>query len=167
MPRPRTRIRRLAWPVVWLLQLGLWLLLVSKLERDEIYAGLAAAALATLAAGWLDAVHFARFRPSLAALASGWRIPWYILSDTVAIFLGLARQLFTSEGAPSALRAVAFDLGGDDAQSAARQALVITYGTITPNSIVLGLVREQKLLLYHQILPGELPPTIRELGARP
>ncbi len=167
MPHRHTRTGWMTWVVVWLMQLGLWLLFVAKFSLDELLAGMAASAVATIAAAVFEALGLVKFRPILHSLIQAWRIPWYLLSGTGEIFHGLAKQLFTHAGAPSTLRAVPFDVGGDDPESAARRALAVTYTTITPNFIVLGIVAEQGLLLYHQILPGPVLTITKQLGARP
>ena len=90
------------------------------------------------------------------------------VSGTVEVLHGLAKQLFTAGGAPSFLAAVPFEIGSqDDPTEAGRRALATTYTTATPNFVVLGLVNEQGLMLYHQIIPGDVLTMTRRLGARP
>lgn len=167
MPQGDTKTSWTTWAVVWLLHLGLWFLFVAQLSIDELLAGMAAAAVATAAAAVFEALGLVKFRPLLRSLVQAWRIPWYLITGTGEIFHGLAKQLFTAGGAPSTLRAVPFVVGGHDSESTARRALAVTYTTITPNFIVLGIVSEQGLMLYHQILPGKVLPITKQLGARP
>lgn len=63
------------------------------------------------------------------------------------MFKALGKQLFTKKGADSLIRAVPFEVGDDDAHSAARRALAVTYTTLTPNFVVLGIAHKQALLL--------------------
>ena len=46
-------------------------------------------------------------------------------------------------------------------------ALEITYTTATPNFVVLGIVREQGIMLFHQVLKGDIIQMTQNLGARP
>jgi hypothetical protein len=48
-----------------------------------------------------------------------------------------------------------------------RRVLAVGYTTLTPNFVVLGIARKQGLLLYHQVLAGEVLEMTRKLGARP
>jgi hypothetical protein len=79
----------------------------------------------------------------------------------------LAKQIFTREGAASFTAAVPFTVGRDTPVTMGRRALAVTYTTITPNFVVLGIVKEPGLLLYHQIVPGKILRMTRHLGAKP
>lgn len=156
-----------AWLATFVLLYGTYLLFVSTLARPELYVGIAAAAVATVAAGVVGLIDTVKFRPALRDVIQAWRIPWYMVQGTYEIGKALAIQLFIPDGAPSVLRAVRFDVGGDDPRSCARRALAVFYTTLTPNFIVLGIVRGQRLLLYHQILPGDVLQMTINLGADP
>ncbi len=106
-----------------------------------------------------------KFRWSWRQIVEAWRIPWYAVSGTWEILQGIRKQLFTKTGAPSRLAAVRFKAGTDDAASAGRRGLAVLYTTMTPNFIVIGIIREQGLLVYHQIIPGEVLAITRNLGA--
>ena len=66
----------------------------------------------------------------------------------------------------SRLKVVPFDGGGDDLNGSARRTLAISYSTISPNTIVLGIDRERNLLLLHEMVPAETPWIAKQLGAR-
>lgn len=153
--------------VTWLLLLLMWFLFVAEFSLPELFAGMAAAFVATVGTAVLQATAVIRLRPMLRFVLVAWRLPWHIVTGTGLILRGLAQQLFTRDGAPSLTRAVPFDVGGDDPRSAARRALAITYTTVTPNSIVIDIVREQGLLVFHQIIPADIYPITRQLGAEP
>lgn len=159
--------RWLTWVAVWLASAVLYLLYAAKLDADELIAAAVAGVLASLATAVFARLGLVHVRPSAADLMQAWRIPGYVVTGTIEVLHGLLQQLFTRTGAPSALRAVRFEAVGDDAHSAARRALALTYTTLTPNFLVLGIVAEQRLLLYHQIQPGEVLLMTRNLGARP
>ncbi|HXE55119.1 MAG TPA: hypothetical protein VN541_19000 [Tepidisphaeraceae bacterium] len=163
----KRRISWLAWISTFAALYGAYLLFVSTLARTELYVGLAAAAIGTLGAGVFGIIGTVKFGPSLRDLVEAWRIPWYMVEGTYEIFKALGIQLFTRGGAPSLVRAVAFNVGGDRPRDNACRTLAVFYTTLTPNFIVLGLARKQRLLLYHQILPGDVLQMTINLGADP
>ncbi len=105
--------------------------------------------------------------PSFWQIAEVWRIPWYGVSGTWEILQGIGKQLFTKNGAASYLAAVPFEVGSDSPACAGRRTLAVLYTTMTPNFVVIGIIPEQALLLYHQIVPGEVLAITRNLGAKP
>ncbi len=155
------------WLAVWLVHAGLWLIFVSNTNTWELLVGAAAAGLATLGLAVFRRLGLVKFSPSLRQIAEAWRLPWYALSDTWKLLQAIGKQLFSKAGAPGSLVAVPFEVGQDEPASAGRRALAVLYTTMTPNSVVLGVIQEQQLLLYHQLIPGDLPQTTQNLGAKP
>ena len=151
--------------VEFVLLLGLWMLFVSLLQMNEFVAGLAAALLGAIGDAVVKATDFARFRPRLRHVLLILVEPWYVARDTVIVFWELLRRI---GGRPrrSRLKVIPFDGGRDDVDSNARRALATAYTTISPNSIVLGIDREQNLLLLHELAPSSTPWLLQQLGAR-
>ncbi len=158
----RTIIR---WGVVWAVHVGLWLIYVSQIQTWEILVGSAAAGLATLGLAVLCRLRLVRFRPSIRQIAEAWRSPLYIVLDTWKLIRCVGTQAYSRSRAPSCLTAVPFEVGPDNPACAGRRALAVLYTTMTPNSVVIGIVREQGLMLYHQIIPGDALQITRNLGA--
>ncbi len=161
--------------IVALVHLGLWMLFVSDVSIRDFVIGLVAVGLTSAVVVSAQRLMRVQFRPTVRELAEAWRIPWYGISGTFDVVVVLAKQLFLGQRAPSVLSAIPFDPGGDDAHSAARRALALTYTTITPNSIVLGLVRRgdgghdpfgTDVMLCHYVRPGPVRQMTRNLGAR-
>ena len=100
-------------------------------------------------------------------VAQAWRLPWNICKGTGELFIAAYNQISRRKGADNYLATVAFQYGGDDSRSAARRMLAVSYTTLTPNFIVLGLVPEAKLMLYHQVQKGEVSQLTQNLGATP
>jgi hypothetical protein len=147
---------------------AIYLLYASTLAPTELVVGIGATVVSTIAAGVFGATGIVQFRPRLRDLLQCWRIPWYSVEGTVELFRALARQLFTTQGAQSLVRAVPFAVGkDDDPQAIARRALAVAYTTMTPNFIVFGVARNQALLLYHQVLSGPVLKMTINLGANP
>jgi multisubunit Na+/H+ antiporter MnhE subunit len=144
-----------AYVLTWLVHWGLWLAYTANVGFRELIAG--ATALVSTIAMWVFLCQSkVKFKLRWRDIIQGWRLPWYAIDGTLEVMHGLAKQLFTRNGAPSFTGTVPFDVGGDDPESAGRRALAISYTTITPNFVVLGIIPEQRLLLYHQIVPGEV-----------
>ncbi|HWE04244.1 MAG TPA: hypothetical protein VG326_17695 [Tepidisphaeraceae bacterium] len=145
----------------------LWLAYTNNVGFREMIAGAVAAVISAVGAAVFAEQGNICFRFRRRDLIQAVYLPWYALTGTWEVLQSLAKQLFTQAGAPSLIAAVAFDVGDDDPICAGRRALAVSYTTITPNFVVLGIVYDQRLLLYHQILPGEVLTMTRHLGARP
>jgi hypothetical protein len=137
----------------------------SSFKRSDLVIGAAASVLGAIAGGVVARRELARFSPRWRWVAQCWRIPGYVLSGSWELVVALRRQLFTPGGAESLVRAVAFDAGSGDEASSARRALAVAYTTSTPNFVVIDVVREQGLLLFHQVKRGKVLPMTRRLGA--
>jgi hypothetical protein len=95
-------------------------------------------------------------------------LPWLFARGSIDIFATLLRQLFGGAPAQSLLQEVAFDVGAeDDPDAVARRALAIGYTTMTPNFVIIGIDRQRRTMLYHQIDRSPVPEMTRRLGARP
>ena len=147
---------------------GTYLLFTATLSKPELYAGLGAAVVATVAAHVFGIAGVLHFRPALRDVLQAWRLPWSTVRGTYQLLKSLVRQAARPQGAPSVIRALPYRVGKmRNAPDAARRALAEIYTTITPNSIVLGIVPRQHVLLYHQILPGDVLQMTINLGAMP
>lgn len=147
--------------------MGTWICFTAKLELMELIFGAVAATIGVV--GYLvfrRAVPIV-FRPRVIDVLQAWRIPWYMIAGAVEIMHGLGRQLFSRAGAPSLVRTVAYDTPGPKDEAMSRQVLAVTYTTITPNFIVLGILSHKHQMLYHQILPTGVLQITRNLGAEP
>jgi multisubunit Na+/H+ antiporter MnhE subunit len=154
------------WTGHALLAFGAWLAFTQRLAPTELLAGAAAAAVAGFAGRLVWAHNGATFQGEARSLLQAWRLPWYALQGTAEILAVLGRHL-AGRPAPSLLLSVPFEAGGDDPRSAARRALAVTYTTITPNFICIGVDRRRGRLWYHQLRRGSVPRMTVALGARP
>jgi multisubunit Na+/H+ antiporter MnhE subunit len=157
----------ITWAVTFIALYGVYLLFVSTLTKPELFAGILSTVIATVAAGVFGTVGVVHFNPKLREILEAWRLPYYAVQGSWELFKALANQLFTKKGADSLIRAVSFEVGDEDAHSAGRRALAVFYTTLTPNFVVLGIAHKQALLLYHQVLPGDVLQMTINLGARP
>jgi multisubunit Na+/H+ antiporter MnhE subunit len=144
----------------------LWLCYADSIGRREICVGAAAAVVSTLAAAMFYVQGTVKFRFRRSDVLQMLQVPWYALIGTWKILGALALQLFGRGTRSGHMRAVFFGEEASDPNAAGRRALATTYTTITPNSVSLGFVPDQGLMLYHEIVPDKEPAMLRSLGAR-
>jgi hypothetical protein len=154
-----------AW-VAFCLAVG-WVWLVAGTHLHEMMVGAAVVVVATL---FLRLVN--RSQPSAIQLhwsdvAQGWRIPWYLVSDTWVVTLVFLKDLLHFSPAGSYYRVCGFESSKRNPAVLGRGVLVTIYMTATPNAIVLGIDRQSNRLLFHQLQRTNLPKMARGLGAQP
>jgi Na+/H+ ion antiporter subunit len=144
---------------------GLWAAFVSNPTLPEMLAGLAGALIGTVANALVRQKRLVSLFPRPQWLAYFVTEPWYVIDGSWQIFLALLKRLAGKES-EAQFRAVEFDPGGDDDESQARRALAITYTTIPPNFVVLGIDRVKRLMLVHQVSPTGTPWIAKKVGAK-
>ena len=138
----------------------IWLWLVDSLAIPEVLVGLAAAALATILALLVWRYSPVRFRPRARWVRLLRGVPMGVLRDSTILALVLWRRLVQGERSRGAFRLVPFSGVGDDAESAAWRAFATVATSITPNTYVIGIDRERKAALVHQLM-SESPEKLR------
>lgn len=142
-----------------------WTIFLGSFTGAEAVVGGIAVAIGTAVSTAAYAVGVARFRPRLAWLAEIWRVPWYVLDDTRAIATALITRVFFRRRGHSRMVAVPINPGGSTGRGEARRALAIGLTTLAPNSIVLDIDREERVMLVHEIEAGPVRQLTRDLGA--
>lgn len=158
--------RAALWTICgFVLLLGLWMLYTSDPKPAQLYVGLGVAILGVIGSAIIRGSGFARFHTRSQWLLLALLEPWYVAVGSVRLAKNLIRALL---GKPSLSRfhALPMNLGGDDPLSEARRMLLIAYLTIPPDSIAIGIDRENQELLLHEIEPAPLPLIARKLGVR-
>lgn len=149
----------------WMALFGLWIAFSFSVGRDELIVG----AVCALVAGGFEIFVILReptpFRPSIALLLQAWRLPGDILRDARTIALASLRAAM-GQRTRSLYRAIPFNAGAPlGKRDTARRVLAITYTTVTPNSIAIGIDARRGLLLIHQIERSAISRMLRNLGA--
>jgi len=147
------RAVRTAWILVLgvLIGGGFYLLLIDTAALPELYA------LAGVAAGCAVAFELAReqgFAESQLAirwLARGWRVLVNIPRDIAVLCWEALAQLLAPRPARGAFRAARFAAGARTPQDAGRRALSEWLGSAAPNTIVIGVDPDRRLVLVHQL----------------
>jgi hypothetical protein len=146
--------------VLW----ALWMAFVSNPHPSEMIVGIIVAVIAAVADGIVKSRKLVSFFPHISWIALIFLEPWYALEGSWQIFLALLKHLLGKQS-EAELKPVRFDPGGDDDASEARRALAITYFSIPPNFIVLGIDIGQRRALVHQVSPTGVPLIAKKLGA--
>jgi multisubunit Na+/H+ antiporter MnhE subunit len=151
-----------AWLAGWVA----WLVLADNSGWREMLAGAASSAIAIVAV----AVFLLRSRVTFSIrakfLKEAVHVPKQLAADTWLLLLTIVRRVAGSRPA-SGVMAVPFRRGGNGPSSRARRALAITYLTVTPNTLVLGISEDKRIFLFHAIAPRPLPSFMTRLGAHP
>ena len=143
-----------------------WLLFSGALAIHELLIGIVGTAMATGGLIVVNLQYPALFSPTIANLTVLWRLPWYVITGTWEIILVATKDLLGIEPAKSVFRTARFNAGKkEEPQAVARRVLAVTYTTIAPNFIVLGVNASDQLLLFHQIERSAVPKMTQELGA--
>jgi multisubunit Na+/H+ antiporter MnhE subunit len=143
------------WILWWAVLMALWLLLTGTFDPQETLAGFASATVAATAAVIVDAQGVIHLRPRAAWLLRATRLPGRVVVENWTVLTLLVRCIVTRQEIGGAFRAVQFDPGGDDDRSATRRALITLAITVSPNTYVVGIDREAKLILCHQLIPSD------------
>jgi hypothetical protein len=144
-----------------------WVIFVGTLARWELLLGIVASFLGALGICVVQHAEDAHFCPRLKQWLSAWRLPWYLLNGTWEILLVSARDFLSIRPADSLFLLARFDAGEVcDKHDTGRRVLAVTYTTMAPNFIVIGVNMRDGFMLYHQIEKSGVPKLTQELGAR-
>ena len=161
--------KRVGFWVAWYVPLVvLWLAFVDTFARQEVIAGLVAAAVAATAAELVRSQELVRFRLDPRWLRGLPGLPWQVLRDTWLLTVALWRHC-TGHPVRGVFRVVPFPSEADDDRSAARRALVTVLVSVAPNTVVVGVEGDEGELLVHQLVPqpgSPVPPSMLEDRAR-
>ena len=143
-----------------------WLILTDNAGLREMLCGAAATAVAITVLVVFVLRTGGHFTVRWEFLKESVHIPKQLLADTGTLLLAVARRMGGARP-PSGILAVPFRRGGNRPTSRARRAFAITYLTTTPNTLVLGILEQEGLFLFHTIVPKPFPQFMVRLGAEP
>ena len=145
--------------------LALWMMYVSNPTLPELYIGIIVCILGVIGSTIIRASGFAKFKARPLWIALFLLEPWYVLVGMSRLGASLVRAL-AGKSSQARFRAVGFEAGGDDAESSARRTLTVAYLTIPPDTVIVGIDREHKQILLHEIQETPIPLIARILGAQ-
>lgn len=140
----------------WVLCAALWLLLVDRTPTDELLVGagvaLAAAGAATAVRSQRVGVGRARLRwaPALLRQSVG------LVTDLWPLTRALVVRGILRRPAPAGtVSVVPYTRVTDAPEDLAHRALTETLGSLAPNTIVVAIDRDRRLLVAHQLEPTD------------
>ena len=148
-----------AWLVSWVLLWALYVLLVFKTEPAEIVAGAVCGAIGATGAAVVRAQAKVRFAP-----ARGWwrglpHLPREVVRDTWLLVGVLWRVLVRREAVRGRFITLDFPgVEGESAEAVSRRAVAKWYGSVAPNTLVVGFDEDSERVLLHQLVATKDPP---------
>ncbi len=161
--------RKISTPVIVLIVLlmaGEWILLVAGAKIDEMIVGFFSVVAAALFLLMVCRSEEQFFDFRVADLIACWRVPWYLISGIWEITVVLLKDIFSIERAGSLYRVSGFATSGRDPRLIARRVLAVTYATVAPNFIVIGIDYRQSRMLFHQLKRSSVSRMTLALGAQ-
>jgi multisubunit Na+/H+ antiporter MnhE subunit len=130
---------------------GFYLLLIDTTDLPELYALAGVALLAALAFEAAREMAFPEVALRPSWLLRSWRVLARVPVHLVLVSREAVLQVVQRKPARGSFRAVPYDGGGERPADTGRRALSEALGSLAPNTIVIGVDRERKLLLVHQL----------------
>ena len=146
----------------WALLFGVWMLLVDTDTLPELLAGAGAAALAAAGSELVRAQKIAQVRVRFRWLARAWRPFARIPLDVGVVIWALLRPR-TVRGEFRALR---FRAPGEDPDDSGRRAFAAVFGSLAPNTYVIGTDPSRRVLIVHQLVRRGGTETLDPLDLR-
>lgn len=144
--------------------IALWLLFTGSFNFHELLLGASFTILTLILTALAWRGMGVLFNPTLAQVAQLWRLPWYVLHDSIEVTVILLKDLAGIRRAGSHFRAEPFP-SGSGRHERERTVLATAGTTITPSLIVLGIADGH--ILLHQLQRSPIPRMIRDLrGSR-
>lgn len=143
-----------------------WILLVAGARPHEMFVGAVSVLLSALFLASVKKMSTLKLEFRISDVAQGWRIPGYVLRDSITLTKVLLRDLFLGRRADSLYRASGFTSGKENPCLVARSVLATIYTTTSPNSIVIGIDYKRKRMLFHQLERSAVSAMTRSLGAK-
>lgn len=145
-------LRATAWLVAFVVAGALYLLLIDTTDLPELIVGAVAAALA--ATGF----ELAREQQTVGGLRA--RVTWLgrlhrpirkVPGDLAALTALAFRQLVRPRRVNGTFRAVRFECGSDEKLETGRAAMAESFGSFSPNTIIVGVDPDRDVILGHQL----------------
>ncbi len=152
--RPRSALvarRVVAWCVGWLFAGALYLLLIDNPDLPELLVGAGAATIAATGMELAREQKIVGESIRLSWLARVYRPFLKVPADIAVVALAALRQLFRRERCVGTFRAVHFECGPETQHESGRQAMAEAFGSLAPNTFIVGIDEERELILAHQL----------------
>jgi multisubunit Na+/H+ antiporter MnhE subunit len=142
-----------AWLIWFVLLAALYLLLVDTVVAPELVVGALAAATGATGAVLVRAQRRVLLRPRPGALRGAWRPVLGLFGDLGPLARVLVTRGILRRPGRGELRETPFGAVRDTPEDAAERALAETLGSLAPNTIVVDVDRERRVLVTHRLAP--------------
>jgi multisubunit Na+/H+ antiporter MnhE subunit len=146
------------WLVWWAILMAFWVIVDYSLNRDELLAGAAAAALGAFLAELACYQSGARFRMRARWLVPALTLPGQVARDTLIVFGALGRLLLRGEQPDSGFREIPVRPGDDSPAGVTRRVLLVGGRSFAPNTFVAGIDKRRGVMIVHQLVVSEGRP---------
>jgi multisubunit Na+/H+ antiporter MnhE subunit len=133
---------------------ALWLLFVDTLKVAEVWAGVAAAAIAATGASIVSRLEGFRFQVPARWFTTTLRLPLDIVVDFALVSAVLWRRLRGDGRNLGHMAALPFP-AGDTELDRSRRAFTVEVVSLAPNTYVIGFDGDRQLMLVHQLVRDE------------
>lgn len=154
--------RVLYWASFWILGAATWLLLVDTVYWPELAAGAIAAALCTALVELVREQHVVRLAPHQAFLLGFFKQLAQVPFDLWLLARELARALAGRHPA-GRFHTIPYARGGDSPRNNSRSAAIEGWGSLAPNTLVLG-VDEQEIVVHQLAARASARRRLQELA---
>jgi multisubunit Na+/H+ antiporter MnhE subunit len=141
-----------AWVGWWVLCAALWLALVDRVALDEMVTGVVAAALGATTAVLVRQQRRTLLRPRARWLAWAWRPAVALVADLRWLAIALLTRGVLRRRDSGVLHELPFEAVGDAPDEAAFRVATVALGSLGPNTIVLDVDTERRVLYAHQLV---------------
>ena len=160
--KQQERITELAfWIGDWVTLMAFWIALTGSFRWTELLIGAGASLIGSIISVAIEAVTVTHFLPHWRYLWRSRSVIWQIPLGAISVLGALWRKGRRTSGGMGFL---SFDPGGEDAESETRRAVAEAFPTMGPASVVIGIDRDMKAVIFHLLGSSSPPPTLQRLG---
>jgi hypothetical protein len=147
------------WIASWLLLWGLYVLLVFKTEPAEIVAGAVCGAIGATGATLVRSQASMGFAPGRGWWRGLLQLPREVVVDTWLLVRVLWRVVVHRETPRGRFITLPFPgVQGDSEKAVSRRAVAKWFGSVSPNTLVVGFDEDAERILLHQLVATDEPP---------
>jgi multisubunit Na+/H+ antiporter MnhE subunit len=146
-----------AWLIWWALLAALWLALVDTVVVPELVAGAIAAAIAATGAVIVRGQRRLLLRPRLQWVRYAGGPLRRTLTDLVPLARALWRRGVRRRDERGAMAEVPYAAVAEEPGAATHRVFTQALGSLAPNTVVVGVDADRRVLLVHQLVPTDDP----------
>jgi multisubunit Na+/H+ antiporter MnhE subunit len=155
--RPRHPGAVRAWLIWWALLAALWLALVDTVVVPELVVGAIAAAIAATGAVIVRGQRQLLLRPRLAWVRCAGGPLRRMVTDLVPLARALWRRGVRRRDERGAMAELPYAAVAVDPEAATHRVFTQALGSLAPNTLVVGVDADRRVLLVHQLVPTADP----------